>query len=304
MKKAITSSSVPMSELVTDPDTGEIIRRDTGEVVSNIVSREREWRGFDSTELNDRARTGVPMTLAFHDMGLSTIIGRADFDASGNSLNAATKASMGRLRMWNTRSQRRSPTERNLQQAFTMLSKLKDQLSLPDYIIEKAAYVYRKAQERGLIRGSTIGSVLSASIYIAARQSGVLRTLDDISATANVRPKQAARSYRRVVAELDLRVPLVDEAKYITRVSNTLGLDEKIKRRALEVAEAAKKKGGFVGKDPVGMAASILYLVNLQDNDPTHIPKSQSEIAKASGVTEVTIRNRSKELRRILPALA
>jgi transcription initiation factor TFIIB len=297
VKKAITSSS-SLSNLVTDPDTGEIIRRDTGEVVSNVVSREREWRGFDSADLADRARTGVPTTLAFHDMGLSTIIGKKDLDASGNALNATTKASMGRLRMWNSRSQRHSPTERNLQQAFSMLSKLKDQLNLPDYIIEKAAYVYRKAQERGLIRGSTIGSVLSASIYIATRQSGVLRTLEDISQSANVRPKQAVRSYRRVVSELDLRVPLVDEAKYIIRVSDRLGFAEKTKRRALDLMQIAKKRGAFVGKDPVGMAASILYLVNLEDTDQT--PKSQAEIAKASGVTEVTIRNRSKELRKIL----
>src|SRR5438270_10551918 len=118
MKKATVSSFVSMPDLVTDPDTGEIIRRNTGEVVSNIVSREREWRGFDSGELNDRARTGIPTTLAFHDMGLSTVIGKTDFDASGNALNAATRASMGRLRMWNSRSQRHWPTERNLQQTF------------------------------------------------------------------------------------------------------------------------------------------------------------------------------------------
>lgn len=298
MKKAITSTS-PSKDLITDPDTGEIIRRDTGEVVSNMVSSEREWRSFDGA---DNARTGVPTTLAFHDMGLSTVIGRTDVDASGNALAASTRANMSRLRMWNTRSQRRSPTERNLQQAFSMLSKLKDQLNLPDYIIEKAAYVYRKAQERGLIRGSTIGSVLSASIYIAARQAGVLRTLDDISKTANVKPKQAARSYRRVVAELDLRVPLIDEGKYIVRVSNSLGFDEKTKRKALELMDIARKRNALVGKDPVGMAAAILYLVNLQESSGT--PKSQAEIARASGVTEVTVRNRAKELRRLLAALA
>ncbi|MEO9320068.1 MAG: transcription initiation factor IIB [Nitrososphaera sp.] len=302
MKKAITSTPASRSDLITDPDTGEIIRRDTGEVVSNIVSTEREWRSFDASEGADRARTGVPTTLAFHDMGLSTVIGRNDVDASGNALAAATRANMSRLRMWNTRSQRRSPTERNLQQAFSMLSKLKDQLNLPDYIIEKAAYVYRKAQERGLIRGSTIGSVLSASIYIAARQSGVLRTLDDISKTANVRPKQAARSYRRVVAELDLRVPLIDEGKYIARVANSLGFDEKTKRKALELMAEARKRNALVGKDPVGMAAAILYLVNLQESSGN--PRSQAEIAKASGVTEVTVRNRAKDLRRLMPAMA
>src|SRR5215813_12811553 len=107
MKKSL-GGFLPLSDLVTDPDTGEVIRRDTGEVVANIVSREKDWRAGGLEEANSLAHNGVPASLAFHDMGLSTVIGKSDVDASGNSLNASTKASMGRLRVWNARSQRRS----------------------------------------------------------------------------------------------------------------------------------------------------------------------------------------------------
>lgn len=290
-----------MSDLVvTDPDTGELIRKDTGEVISdNALSQEKEWRSFDIEEEKNRARVGVPTSLAFHDMGLSTTIGKELTDASGNLIDAATRLRMGRLRMWNSRSQSHSPTERNLQRAFTMLSRLKDRLGLPNHVTEKAAYTYRKAQERGLIRGDTIGSVLAASIYVAARQSGVLRTLDDISESSNVKPKQAARSYRRIISELDIKVPLIDHAKYIVKVANNLNFDEKIKRKALELMEQAQKKNILVGKDPISMAASILYLVNLAEGQQNS-PRTQGEIAKAAGVTEVTLRNRSKELRKNL----
>lgn len=290
-----------MSDLVvTDPDTGELIRKDTGEVISdNALSQEKEWRSFDIEEEKNRARVGVPTSLAFHDMGLSTTIGKELTDASGNLIDAATRLRMGRLRMWNSRSQSHSPTERNLQRAFTMLSRLKDRLGLPNHVTEKAAYTYRKAQERGLIRGDTIGSVLAASIYVAARQSGVLRTLDDISESSNVKPKQAARSYRRIISELDIKVPLIDHAKYIVKVANNLNFDEKIKRKALELMEQAQKKNILVGKDPISMAASILYLVNLAEGQQNS-PRTQAEIAKAAGVTEVTLRNRSKELRKNL----
>jgi transcription initiation factor TFIIB len=203
---------------------------------------------------------------------------------------------MGRLRMLNSRSTARSSTARNLQQAFTILSKLKDRLGLPDYVTEKAAYVYRKAQERGLIRGDTIGSVLAASIYVSIRESGVLRTLDEISESSNVKPKKAYRSYRRIVTELDIKVPMIDPAKYIIRVANDLNFDEMVKRKALEILEQARKKGILAGKDPTGMAASILYLVNLTRRSP----KTQAEIAAMAGVTEVTVRNRSKELKKKL----
>ena len=284
--------------VVTDPDTGELIRKETGEVISdNALSQEKEWRSFDSEEDKNRARVGVPTSLAFHDMGLSTTIGKEITDASGNLIDAGTRMRMGRLRMWNSRSQSHSSTERNLQQAFTMLSRLKDRLRLPSHVTEKAAYTYRKAQERGLIRGDTIGSVLAASVYVAARQSGVLRTLDDISENSNVKPKQAARSYRRIISELDIKVPLIDPAKYIVKVANSLNFDEKIKRKALELMEKAQRKHILVGKDPISIAASILYIVNLAEGQQ-NLPRTQAEIAKAAGVTEVTLRNRSKELRK------
>ena len=282
------------SLVITDPETGELIRKDTGEVISdNTLSQQKEWRSFNIEEGENRARVGMPTSLAIHDMGLSTMIGKEATDASGNVIDAATRMRMGRLRMWNSRSQSHSSTERSLQQAFTMLSRIKDRLGLPNHVTEKAAYTYRKAQERGLIRGDTIGSVLAASIYVAARQSGVLRTLDDISKISDLKTGEVARSYRRIMSELDIKVPLIDIKKYIIKVANNLNFDEKIKRKALELVEHAQKKNLIVGKDPMSIAASIIYLVNLSESKPT----TQAEIAKAAGVTEVTVRNRSKELR-------
>jgi transcription initiation factor TFIIB len=284
-------------EVVSDPETGELIRKDTGEVISdNMLSQGKEWRSFGIEEGANRARTGTPTSLAFHDMGLSTVIGKEATDASGNAIDTDTRMRMSRLRTWDNRSQVHSPTERSLQKAFSILSRLKDRLGLPNHITEKAAYTYRKAQDRGLVRGDTVDSVLAASIYVAARQSGVPRTLDEISEISNVKLKHAARSYRRIVTQLDIKAPILDPSKYIMKVANKLGFDEKIKRKALELMEKAQKKNILVGKDPVSMAASILYLVNVDEGHH----KTQSEIAKEAGTTEVTVRNRSKELRQKL----
>jgi transcription initiation factor TFIIB len=292
------SNAISLSNIVVaDPNTGELIRKDTGEVISeNVLSQEKEWRSFDSEDSDMRARAGAPTSLAFHDKGLSTMIGNETTDASGNVIGSATQMRMGRLRMWNNRSQNHSPAERNLQQAFSMLSRIKDRLGLPHHVTEKAAYTYRKAQERGLIRGDTIGSVLAASIYVAVRQSGVPRTLDDISEISDIKPGEVARSYRRIISELDIKVPLIDPRKYIVRIANNLDFDEKIRRKALELMGQAQKKNLAVGKDPISIAASILYIVNLSERKP----KTQAEIAKAAGITEVTVRNRSRELRKKL----
>jgi transcription initiation factor TFIIB len=283
-----------LHNLITDPETGEVISADNGQVVADVtLSLEPEWRAFDAGEANERTRTGIPSSLARHDMGLSTVIGRTDKDAGGNSIGTDMRYRMERLKMWDSRSQMHSPSERNFQHAFGMLAKLKDRMGLPDSVMEKTAYIYRKAQEKGLIRGRSISSVLAASIYAASRQMGVLRTLDDVSASSDVKPKDVGRSYRMLVSELDLRVPVIDPMKHVAKVANSLNFSEKTKRKALAIMADAQQKSVSVGKDPMGLAASALYLATRFTKEY----KTQADIAKAAGVTEVTVRNRSKDLK-------
>ena len=133
--------------LVTDPDTGELIRKDTGEVISdNTLSQEKEWRSFDTEESKNRARVGTPISLAFHDMGLSTKIGKEVTDASGNKIDSCPLErewegfACGITEARVTRQQRET-----WHHAFSMLSRLKDRLGLPNHVTEKAPYTYRKA---------------------------------------------------------------------------------------------------------------------------------------------------------------
>ena len=149
-----------------------------------------EQRLFNAEEVSDRSKTGIPTSLARHDMGLSTIVGRANRDASGQILDVAMRSTMERLRMWDFRTQRYTPTDRNLSLAFSELDRLKDKLALSDAIVEKTAYIYRKAQERGLVRGRTIPAVLVSAIYIACREMGISRTLKDVVAVSNIRLKK------------------------------------------------------------------------------------------------------------------
>jgi transcription initiation factor TFIIB len=200
---------------------------------------------------------------------------------------------MERLKKWDSRSQRHSPSERNLHQAFTILAKIKERMSLPDPVVEKAAYIYRRAQERKLIRGRTIGSVLAASIYIASRQMGVLRTLDDVSAASDIKPKDVGRSYRMLVSNMELQVPMLEPTKYVVKVANNINISERTKRKAVAIILEAQRRGVSVGKDPMGIAASVLYLAG----QVTGEYKTQADIAKAAGVTEITVRNRARELK-------
>ena len=282
-------------KFVTDPESEEIICSNCGQVIpDNIqVSNRPEWHGFSILQRNSRSRTGIPTSLARHDMGLATIIGRPDRDASGQRIDAAMRSAMERLRTWDLRTQVHTSTDRNLIQAFNELDRLKDRLCLPDPIVEKTAYIYRKAQERMLIRGRTVSGILAAAVYIACRESGTPKTLKDISEGSNVKLKEVARSYRMLYFELDLKMPIIDPIRCIAKVANKSKLSEKTKRQAAEIMNIVTKKEFSAGKDPMGMAASILYLASLKNGESI----TQTDIADAAGVTEVTIRNRAKDLR-------
>jgi transcription initiation factor TFIIB len=226
-------------------------------------------------------------------MGLATVIGTPDRDASGHKIDAAMRSMMERLKTWDVRTQTHSSTDRNLRHAFYELDRLKDKLGLSDAIVEKTAYIYRKAQERMLIRGRTISGILAAAIYIACRELGTPRTLKDIAADSNVKLKEVARSYRLLYFELDLKTPLIDPMKCIVKVANKSKLSEKTKRQAAEIMAIVSKREISAGKDPMGLAASVLYLASLKNGESI----TQTDIADAAGVTEVTIRNRAKDLR-------
>jgi transcription initiation factor TFIIB len=280
-------------QIVTDFESGEIACSKCGLVSSYRVQESLpEWRNF-SSDGTDRSRVGSPASLTFHDMGLATVIGRENKDSSGHQLEPSVNASIKRLRTWDFRSQVHSSAHRNLIQAFSELGRLRDKLGLSDAIMEKAAYYYRKAQERHLVRGRSISSLLAAAVYAACREGEASRTLNDISKACDVRRKAISRSYRILVTELDIRVPLVDPIKCIARIANGMKLTEKTKRISMVTLNDLNAKGVSAGKNPMGLAAAILYMSCIANDEG----KTQKAIADASGVTEVTIRNRIKDLK-------
>ena len=283
-------------KIITDENTGELFCGKCGLVLNDkITNTGAEWRTFSSDEGN-KARTGAGTSLTMHDMGLSTVIGAVNKDATGKPLSSSVKSSIERLRIWDSRSQANSSSERNLRQALNEMNKLKDKLALTDAVIEKAAYIYRKAMERKLVRGRSIQGLVAACLYAACRNTETPRTLDEIAAGINIRKKDVAKCYRLIFRELELKMPVVDPVKGVSKIASIAGLSEKCKRKAIDMLNIAKKLGEVAGKDPMGIAAAALYLSCITMGES----KSQKDISIASGVTEVTIRNRCAGLRKII----
>ena len=284
-------------KVIIEPESGEIVCSSCGMVISDKIP-DINWAeryAFNPEEMSkNRTRAGGFSThLDGHVRGLDTMIGRTDKDAAGHKLDAITSSNMARLRMWDTRTRYLTSNDRNLVLAFNELDILKDKLGLSDAVVEKTAYVYRKAQARGLIKGRSITALLTASVYASCREMGIPWTIKDITEASNIKRKHLAKAYRLLISEFGYKVPLCDPIKCIAKVANKANLTENTKRQAIRIMNEVIEKQIPAGKDPMGLAATILYISCLKTGEV----RTQTQIAHASGVTEVTVRNRLKDLK-------
>ena len=285
------------SNLIHDYDTGETVCGDCGLVLyEQMMDKGPEWRAFTQEEKASRSRVGVPTSYSVHDKGLSTAISQVDRDAFGRKLPLSTRLQMWRLRKWQIRSRVHSSIDRNLAQAMAELDRLSDKVYIPPPIKEKAAVTYRKALDKGLVRGRSIAAIAAAALYAACRGSGTPRTLREIAEASLVDKKDVARCYRLLLRELEVHMPIADPLTYVSKIAERTGISGKTQGIAIQILREARKRRAAAGKDPMGLAAAALYIACLQNNEK----KTQKDIAEAAGVTEVTVRNRYKTLKKQL----
>ena len=281
------------TDIHTDYNRGETICSNCGIVISfRNIDQGPEWRAFTNEECNKRSRVGSPSTFRVHDKGLSTVIDWHDKDAYGKNLTPKQKAQIYRLRKWQIRTRVQSSMDRNLALAMAELERLSSQLGIPRGVKEMAAVLYRRAMDKRLIQGHSIDAMVAAALYAACRKHKVPRKLGEITEYSRIRWKVVARCYRLLLEKLGVIVPQVSPANYIPRLGAELVLSELTQRKAAMMLSLAREKGITVGKDPTGLAAAALYIAAILEGER----RTQRAIAKVAHVTEVTIRNRYKEL--------
>jgi transcription initiation factor TFIIB len=272
-----------------DQESGEVVCTNCGFVVdTKLADRGPEWRAFTPEQKTKRIRVGAPYTFTIHDKGLSTKIDWRDI----RGFPPEKKAQLHRLRRWQRRSRVSSSTERNLASALSEMYRMAAPLNLPKNILETASLIYRKAVNKRLNRGRSIQGMVVAAIYLACRQCGLVRTLMELSRASGINKKEVACNYRILVKELDYFVPPVKPGQYITRLCNTLALHGKAEEVAHKILKGARKLKLTSGRGGKGVAAAAGYLASTVVGDR----RTQREVAEAVDVTEVTIRNRYKEM--------
>ncbi|MFH1211505.1 MAG: transcription initiation factor IIB [Candidatus Woesearchaeota archaeon] len=274
--------------LFWNKDKGEIICKDCGLVVEEkMIDFDREWREMDSEAAERKRRTGAPMSYTQFDQGLTTAVGKKSdiYQLSGKSKNK-----FFRLRKWQQRIS--TAIERNLKLALAELKRVSSYLKLPGSVEEEASRIYTLAVQKGLVRGRSMESVVAGALYAACRRHDVPRTLDELGEASNIEKKEIGRTYRFITRELNIKILPSNPSDYIARFASALKLNPETQSKSVEIIERAQKVELTSGRGPTGIAAAALYVAALINGEK----KTQREVADVAGVTEVTIRNRYKEL--------
>ena len=280
--------------LVTDRETGEIMCSTCGEVISDKISDMSLDAVFHSGEgYMSKSRTGRKSTLAFNDMGLSTLIEQSDKDSTGKSLSVDNRRTFYRLRQWD-RNSKAKPGYRNMQKAFTILEGLKGKLALPNSTVEKTAYIYRKALAKKICSGRSVPIIITAALYAACRLTNTPRTIQDVSNASNLRRASVHRIYRVLVQELNLTLDSYNPVSFIGRIATRIGASEKTKRDAIKLLTEAEKQMITSGKNPMAVAATVVYVAAIKNSEMV----TQTKMAKVSEVSSVTIRNIRQTLKK------
>ncbi|RLI58641.1 MAG: hypothetical protein DRO87_05140, partial [Candidatus Thorarchaeota archaeon] len=186
-----------------------------------------------------------------------------------------------------------SSLDRNLAQAMTEIERLSSQLGLSQSLKEHAARLYRKLIAGRLWKSRSIDATAAAAVYAACRHRRSPRSVEEIAEHSRESKKKISAHYRMLVTKLKLRMPISSPRNYVPRFVSELGLPPEVQQMTMSILEQAREVRGLVtGRDPRGLAAAAIYIASIMtDNRVT-----QRDISRVSGVTEVTIRNRYKEL--------
>ncbi|KAG2473087.1 MAG: Transcription initiation factor B [Nitrosopumilales archaeon] len=288
------------STLVDDIQNGERFCSACGVIVAEqMADYGPETKSSSLEEKMKLARATGQTTYSQHDLGITTEIAIGTKDFSGKSINSQVANQMHNLRKWQQRVRVSTPRERRLSIVLAKIGETCKTLALSKNVLETASMIYRSLDGKVEVKGKSVVSISAATIYMACKQCEIVRSLDEICrglcSPKDLKPKTklAARYYRTMVMELgNSTAPVITMDKYISKIANLTGTDVRVERLALEISEKTKDRNLADGKAPNGIAAAYLYVASILLGQNV----LQRDVSSVAGVTEVTIRNRCKEI--------
>jgi transcription initiation factor TFIIB len=280
--------------IVFDRERGEVTCGNCGTVIGAYIDHGLDTRSR-VTDRGEKIGIGSTETLTRVDKGRSSFI-KGVKDAHGKQMSATQRERVRRI----TRVQRQlyvsTSIERNMKIALRELNKLTTLLNLPRTLRESAVIYYNKLVKEKLTWGRRIEEVVAAAVFIASRLAGIPHDLEEISEYAEVKEKNVGRAVRLALDKLKMRLPPPSAKNYVPKYVSDLGLPYEVASRAIRLLEEVEAKGLATGRDPSCLAGAAIYIATKLEGRP----KTQIEVAGVVHCSELTIRNRSKEMGKFL----
>lgn len=304
------------SGLIQDYSKGESICQSCGYVVMDQTDDYgRESNATDYEEKTKNTRASGSTSFALHDYGLRTEIALGSKDYAGKSINSQIAEQMNSIRKWHLRSRIDTPEKRRLSNVLSKINETCAAMLLPKLIVETAAMLYRNFETKHDAKGKSIACMAAATVYLACKKCSVVRSLEEIVAATGVMDQQrttvklASKYYRSMVMEMGVFTDGENSSTqasppttisrmtgaidhYISKLANMAKIDTKVERLAIDIAHKTNDHMLADGKAPNGLAAAYIYLAAIL----LDINILQRDVSGLSGVTEVTIRNRCKDI--------
>jgi transcription initiation factor TFIIB len=324
------------SGLIHDYSKGEYICQKCGCVVMDQVDDYGpESHSTDFEEKSKNVRASGFTSFSLHDYGLRTEIGFGSKDYSGKLIDYGMAEQMNNMRKWHSRIRVASPKERRLSNVLSKINETCSAMSLPKILVETAAMLYRNFENKNEAKGKSIACMGAAAIYLACKRCSVVRSLEEIIKATGITEqdrsslKLAAKYYRIMVMELGVFTeqptttapsstitgnsvtttsssslslsPLTQSTpipvtlaidQYIAKLANMAKIDTKVERLAIDIAHKTDDRLLADGKAPSGLAAAYIYLAAVL----LGVNLLQIDVSSLAGITEVTIRNRCKDI--------
>jgi transcription initiation factor TFIIB len=285
------------TDLIRDYPRGEVLCNNCGLVLSeNLLDQGPEWRDFEESGRQSASRVGAPTNYMIYDKGLSTEIPMTGRDAQGKALTADARVRFYRMRMLHNQVRQSRKGERSLAEGLRQVERFASRMGLPPALKQQAGVIYRKAAQAGIVRGRSIATIAAACIYVTCRINGFPRTLREIATALKLDKKKLSRTYSVLARQLKLRVPSSTPEEYLPKIADQLGLKGETRADVARMLRELSKNPQFSSMLPTGTVAAAIYVACVVGDER----RSQDQIAKAAGVSEVTLRNRARQIAQTL----
>jgi len=175
------------------------------------------------------------------------------------------------------------------------IERIANEIRVTNSIKEAALEIFSSSSKAGIVRGRSSSKVAAAAVYTACRMANIPRTLDEISRT-DLNRNELSRLHKLITRKLKLKIYTTTTSSFLPRFAHKLAIPDTVEKEAEKIIKAVEKSNYRQGISPAALLGAALYIACKNNK----VRRSQLEIAKVVGTSEVTLRNRSKEILSII----